>query len=612
MEILNLVQGSDEWLVARLEELTASEAPAMMGDSKFMSRNELLALKKGWQSNPDSKFKERIYQRGHDCEESARELAELELFEELKPLVGKSAVDGLDFKLFASFDGLSSDLSTAWEHKLYNATLAENVRNNILEPHYYWQLEHQMLVAGINEITFNASDGTTENNVSMMYFSVPERREKLIAGWKQFVIDLDNYTLKAKVETVAAKEIAALPSLEISLVGQVNNSNLAAYKETAVAFIGNIRTDLQTDQDFKDANEAVKFLKNGEDELDAVKKRALSQTEDIKVLFETIDQLKEQMRQKRLKLSKLTKSEKERIRSDIEIAAAVDFQTFITESNKSIAPIQLLNITSFDADFASPMKGKSTVESLQNSVDTKLAELKIEVNEVVALIATNLDSLKELASEHKFLFNDFAQLVLKPTEDLTNLIKMRISEHEAAEAERKRIEKEQIEKAAQEKAEREAHAKAAAEEQRIRNEERTKAQAEQAAIAQKQARETATLQTPQAEANHKAMEAEQAKAQQESLTSVGKEADPITESTPVKQRLAERFQDAPAQQNDRHSLMNDRQATASDVAMFLSSVGPDEINSFGYLFLSGDTRLEGEAVDNLKMSFYKYMQRQAA
>jgi predicted phage-related endonuclease len=48
MKLLNLVQGTDEWLDARLNHLCASEAPVMMGASSFMSRNQLLDLKKGW------------------------------------------------------------------------------------------------------------------------------------------------------------------------------------------------------------------------------------------------------------------------------------------------------------------------------------------------------------------------------------------------------------------------------------------------------------------------------------------------------------------------------------------------------------------------------------
>ena len=593
MKLLNLVQGTDEWLIARLEHLTASEAPAMMGDSKFMGRNELLALKKGWKSNPNSSFKEALFQDGHDFEEAARPLAEVELFEDLIPLVGSLEVDGL--LLLASFDGLTEDHVTAWEHKMWNDTLAENVRNAVLEPHYYWQLEHQLLVSKADVCVFNVSDGTTDKNESMPYVSVPERREKLIAGWKQFVIDLDAFELKAKTEVVVAQKIKELPLLEIILVGEVSNSNLVAYKSTALTFISSIKTELQTEQDFKDAAEAIKFLKNGEDELESVKTRALAQTADIKEMFETVNELKEEMRQKRLTLTKLAKTEKDRIRFDINQQATLSYQSFIAEVSIQILPIQLLSVTSFDADFNQAMKGKSSVDSLKNCVDTKLAQLKIDVNEVVDLIKSNLESLRTLAEKHAFLFNDTPHLVLKANDDLVNLIKARISEHEEAEAESKRLEQVRIEAAAKEKAEREAAEKLERETQAIRDKERVKVEAEQ----EQKRKEAATKVEAERIIDHVM----------------------AVEEKPVKQRLAERFEEtstsvdkevAPIQQEVPRKVVADRQATANDVAVFLSSVGPDEINAFGNLLVSGDSRLEGEAVHNLKVAFHKFMQQAAA
>ena len=75
MEILDLIQGSEEWMETRLAHLCASEAPVMMGDSKFMSRNQLLDLKKGWvaskNSSQDSSFKKKLFKEGHKYEDEA-------------------------------------------------------------------------------------------------------------------------------------------------------------------------------------------------------------------------------------------------------------------------------------------------------------------------------------------------------------------------------------------------------------------------------------------------------------------------------------------------------------------------------------------------------------
>jgi hypothetical protein len=85
-------------------------------------------------------------------------------------------------------------------------------------------------------------------------------------------------------------------------------------------------------------------------------------------------------------------------------------------------------------DFAGVMKGKKTVASLRDAVDTELARFKIEANAVADRIQINLGTLRELAGAHAFLFADTGSIVLKAADDLTALVKMRIAEHQQAEA----------------------------------------------------------------------------------------------------------------------------------------------------------------------------------
>ncbi len=486
MKILNLVQGSKEWLEARMNYFTASEAPAMMNESKYMSRTELLTLKKTGKAKLIDKFTQELFDKGHAAEESARQIIELDHFEELSPLVGVLEIEGLE--LLASFDGIREDHSMVWEHKLFNAVLAENVQNKVLEPHHYWQLEQQLLVSGANDALFTCSDGTEENAISMFYKSVPERRKKLIAGWKQFAKDLSKYEVIAKQEKVVANEIAELPKLEISLVGNVNSSNLTEYKGTALAFIQSINTDLETDQDFADAEQAVKFCKSGEAELNAVKEAALSDTADIKALFDTIDLLKEEMRQKRLTLDKLVKSRKAQIKNEIMAQASSELEELINSLRNEFNGISMVH----DANFAEAMKNKRTIESLNNAVDSELSRCKIDLNERASLIRENLKQLKDLASEYQFLFSDWQTLVSeKNTDDLVNLIKLRISEHKDAKA---KHEAEQREKIRQE------------EEAKLKAEEALRA----AELTQIQPKQTASITSQNSVSNESAVETMQA------------------------------------------------------------------------------------------------------
>ena len=80
MQILNLVQGSEEWKAVRLECFTASEAPIMMGASPYMSRDDLLKYKTTGDEQEISRFQQILFDKGHTLESNARPLAELRCF----------------------------------------------------------------------------------------------------------------------------------------------------------------------------------------------------------------------------------------------------------------------------------------------------------------------------------------------------------------------------------------------------------------------------------------------------------------------------------------------------------------------------------------------------
>lgn len=461
MKILKLVQGSNEWLEARLNHLCASEAPAMMDDSKFMSRNQLLDLKKGWQSNPNSSFKEALFQKGHDSEDSAREILELDELEDYPAVVGMASCSTLEGML-ASFDGLAGDHDCfdPWEHKEWNETLAENVRNGVLEPHYFWQLEHQMLVADCNQIKFTCSDGTEEKRVSMVYESVPARRKDLIAGWKQFIIDLDSHLLEAKQEMVKVKKEAAFPLITFDVTGTQITSNIASCLEiiTQKAEI-EIGRKLESDQDFADKDKLNKATKEARDKLkllvDDVQGKFVSYAEFAGVAAD-IDKVLQKMQSQGEKQVLAAKTAKKKA---IESGGIIEVNEFIKAINIAINPIQLSSLMNCSVDFSSAMKNKRTIESLQNSVDSVVAEFKIAADEIKHKVVANLLTLRELAGEYEFLFMDSSELVKKDNEDLVAVIKIRIAEHKTAEEANLAKIKEDAEVAAKAKLEAEQKAK---------------------------------------------------------------------------------------------------------------------------------------------------------
>jgi len=452
--ILDIEQGSQEWLEARLDYLCASEAPAMMNQSKHMSRNALLDLKKGWQSNPVSKFTQKLFDDGHEYEDAARTVLEIETLIDYPPVVAVASVEGLE--LLASFDGLPDEIEQVWEHKTWNETLALNINNQVLEPHHYWQLEHQSLVSERDEVLFTCSDGTASKKASMIYTSVPERRAELIAGWHQFLNDLNNHQLSAKAEPIKAKETESFPLIKCSVDGSMVVSNLGEYipliKELANEQMSLV---LETDQDFADkeafnkkVKESRKALKDKASSIEST----FSSLADFNGFVKEADGILQKLQSHGEKQVKESKEAKKRA---FVVDAKELIANFITEINESFGfpyiPIDGTN-------WAEELKGKRNFESMKNAIDSAIAKVKIEITKLATLIRINRDHLDNVESQYKALFADHARIVFKDLDDVKNLIESRINTHKAEEAARLEREREQIRREEEAKAKRAAQA----------------------------------------------------------------------------------------------------------------------------------------------------------
>ena len=437
MKIHNVAQGSAEWLALRARFRTASEAPAMMGASKYQTRTDLLAAKKTGITPDITPSQQFIFDKGHATEALARPLTEALIGEELYPIV---ATEG---NLLASMDGATMLGETLFEHKLWNESVVAQVKAGDLAPHYYWQLEQQLLVSGAERVIFVCSDGTPENFVHMEYRPGAGRATQLIEGWKQFETDLANFQMPDAPSIVVGKAPDELPALCIELTGMVTASNLKIFEQSALIVIDSVKTTLSTDQDFADAKKAVKWCGDVEEAVAVAKKQALSQTQSIDELFSSLDRISAHARETRLKVDKLVKAQELLVKTTIKQKAELALADHIAAINKTLGKVTLPHIIS---DFAGAMKSKRTIASLQDAVDTELARAKIDASQAADSIRLNLTSLAELAVDHAFLFNDVQQLVTKANDDLVTLIKFRISEHQQAEqakADAKRIAEEQ-------------------------------------------------------------------------------------------------------------------------------------------------------------------------
>lgn len=451
MIIHNVVQGSPEWQSLRASfDGTASEAPTMMGQNKYQKRDDLLKTKATGVVNEITSEKQALFNRGHEAEASIRPHIESIIGEELFPVTGSIEADGL--RLLASFDGMDMMETVLFEHKLWNESLAEAVLNKELEPHYYWQLEQQLLVSGAETIFFVVSDGTPEKMVYMEYKAIPGRREQLIAGWKQFKADLANYQpAEPTAPKAIAEPVAALPAINYEIDfsnGLSVRSNLEIFKLAAQELVEKSKVILVTDQDFENAKARIKECEKAEANIKSLIDRVLGELGDVNTFKADLESIGSWIKQSRLNQDKQVKTRTAERKAEIINSGKSAARDYIVALNQQLATVSMPLIP---VDFEAAVYRKSSFDSMQSAVNDALAAFKIEADRVAKSIAENLELIHSLATDYLFLFSDMQQLVVKDQEAVKAIAKQRISEHKIeeqkkVEAEAQRIANEVVQK----------------------------------------------------------------------------------------------------------------------------------------------------------------------
>lgn len=483
MNIVNLQQGSPEWHAHRMNHFNASDAPAMMGCSPYKTRAALireLATGLGEEVTPE---KQRIFDTGHRFEALTRPLAEEVIGEELYPVVGTLG------KLSASFDGLTLMNDVAFEHKTLNNDLRAamtTMDGAALPLAYRVQMEQQLLVSGAHKVLFMATkwDGDTlVERREAWYLPDPQLREQILAGWAQLEADVCNYQPAEVVPQVVADPVEALPVVLVKVSGEIAiTANFAAFEAKLREFLEHrLIREPKTDQDFADLDLQIKAMKGAEAALESAEAQMLAQIQSVDTAKKTKDMLHKLVRDNRLMAEKLLASEKERRKAEI-VAAG---QAAAREHYAALTARVGVSFT-VASDFPGAIKGKRSLSSMEEAIDTELARVKIELSRIADLIDGNRKAMD--AADAAGLFPDFAQVCTKPADDFANLIaSRRAAAAQRLEQERERIRAEEAARLEREQREAaEAKAREEAEAQR-RADAEAKAKADAEARAAQQA-----------------------------------------------------------------------------------------------------------------------------
>lgn len=267
-----------------------------------------------------------------------------------------------------------------------------------------------------------------------------------------------------------------LPQLVLEVSGQVVSTNLDAFKASARNFIDGINTDLQTDDDFIAAESAVKVCKETEDRIDAAKSAAISRMATVDDLFRVVDEIKEEIRAKRLVLERTVNNRKEMVRTEIVEEAYKGLLDHCERTFESTG----FRMGVIRTPLIEAMRGKKTVRTCREAVDQACSVIK----ENITLFSTNLSiNRKSLVSEdgldNIFLFPDFDDVGMQDPPIFKRIAEERIDQHTAAqqaaeeqrkareEAARKAREEAQARELVQDEARRIAEAEASAQQSRL-------------------------------------------------------------------------------------------------------------------------------------------------
>lgn len=482
-QIHNEKQGSPEWLALRMTKRPASLIAAVMGLSPYQTRDDILKLySTGIEPEIDANL-QRIFDNGHRIEPMAREIIENLIGEDLSPVVYS---DGL---LSCSTDGITFDETIGFECKQWNEKLAQDVIAGNVPDSHMPQVQQCLMITGAQEWYFTVSDGTEENTVYTVVIADHDWFKRIQRAWAQFEIDLANYAPVIHAEKPGHDAIKELPTLVIHAYGEITTNNMQDFGNALAARLKEVRAIvLIDDKDFANANKAAKDFRGQIVKLEAVKKSMLEQTTSIGEAARLIDSWCEDLRLTALQLEKDVKREDLAKKESIVAGARNAWNDYINKLSETIKPMRpALQIP----NFADAIARKRDYNSMQNAVDTMLANAKIEVDAAVKNIREKLDYLDANAKDYRFLFADLDKMIGFEKDHFEMTVRVRIESHKKAEAEKEeaqRIKIQQEEEAkARKKAEEEQEKKLEEERKKIRDEENARIAEENRIEREKQA-----------------------------------------------------------------------------------------------------------------------------
>lgn len=183
IRVLKLKQNTSEWISVRKKFRTASETPIVLNLSPWKTPGELAMEKfggaKGFEGNAATRH-------GHRYEEEARSAYEDENARKMTPTV---VVRG-DY--LASLDGWSKCRKIVLEIKCpFSADRGhtwKNAMEQAVEPHYYYQIQHQLMVSGASQCDLWVYNTEDQEGIKVSVTRNPGAFTRILNAWEDFFL----------------------------------------------------------------------------------------------------------------------------------------------------------------------------------------------------------------------------------------------------------------------------------------------------------------------------------------------------------------------------------------------------------------------------------------
>lgn len=185
---IQLEQGSSKWLEHRKQYRNASETPAVMGASPWVTPFQLWELRTGRREQQINY----AMRRGSALEPAARAAYEALTGHIIQPRV---VVDG---EYSASLDGITFDGELIVEIKVpmkgAASDLWQGVASGEVPQHYWLQVQHQLMVSGAKQAELFVYDGDSQQGIGTTVNADPKAFADIRTAWDAFMVHIETDT----------------------------------------------------------------------------------------------------------------------------------------------------------------------------------------------------------------------------------------------------------------------------------------------------------------------------------------------------------------------------------------------------------------------------------